>query len=502
MSHSTQGVCKQLIGGQWCEAAAGQLFDVTNSSTGEVIAQSPLSGATDVNAAVTAAAAAFPEWAATPVSRRVQYLFRYKVLLEEHLDELAAVLCLENGKTRPEAIGELRRGLEVVDTCCGMPMLMKGQTLDDLGGGVDYQTTRYPLGVCAGITPFNFPGMIPHWMFPVAIACGNTFVLKPSQQTPLTAIRFAELVTQAGFPDGVFNLVHGAKEAVDALLVHPDVKAVSFVGSTPIARYIYATAAANGKRVQAAGGAKNHFVVMPDAPLELVVPNIVSSAFGCAGERCMAVANVIAVGGSENKFLPLLREAVQKMEIGRTDQDSQPDMGPVISAEHRARIEGYIEAGVAQGANLLEDGRGVSVPGAPGGFYIGPTIFDGVKAEHTIAQDEIFGPLLSILQMDSLDAAIDHINTSSFGNAACIYTRSGPDARAFRARVDPGMVGINVGVPAPVAFFPFSGWKDSFFGDLHVQGHEGISFYTQQKVVLARWLVRGALDTFGCGSGN
>ncbi|NIA14907.1 MAG: CoA-acylating methylmalonate-semialdehyde dehydrogenase [Nitrospiraceae bacterium] len=497
-----QSVCKQFIGGEWCDAAACEFFEVTNSSTGEVIAQSPLSGVPDVNAAVAAAAAAFPEWAATPVSRRAQYLFRYKVLLEEHLDDLAAVLCLEHGKTRPEAIGELRRGLEVVDMCCGMPMLMKGDTLDDLGGGVDYQTTRYPLGVCAGITPFNFPGMIPHWMFPVAIACGNTFVLKPSQQTPLTAIRFTELMIEAGFPAGVFNLVHGAKEAVDTLLVHPDVKAVSFVGSTPVAQYIYATAAVNGKRVQAAGGAKNHFVVMPDAPLELVVPNIISSAFGCAGERCMAVANVIAVGGSEKKFMPLLRAAVQKMTIGRTDQGSEPDMGPVISAEHRARIEGYIEAGVREGANLLEDGRGVTAPDAPDGFYIGPTIFDGVKPEYTIAQDEIFGPVLSVLEMDSLDAAIDHINASPFGNAACVYTRSGPDARAFRSRVNPGMVGINVGVPAPVACFPFSGWKDSFFGDLHVQGHEGILFYTQQKVVLARWLVRGALDTFGCGSGS
>ena len=497
MTDEQAPVCKQLIGGQWCEAAATEQWEVANSSTGAVIARTPLSGATDVDAAVQAAAAAFPAWADTPVSKRAQVLFRYKRLLEEHLDELARLISIEHGKTFEEGLGELRRGVEVVDLACGMPMLMKGETLDDLGGGVDYSTVKYPLGVCAGITPFNFPGMIPHWMFPIAVACGNTFVLKPSQQTPLTPVRFVELLQEAGLPPGVLNLVHGAKEAVDAILEHPLVRAVSFVGSTPVAEYIYRTAAANGKRVQAAGGAKNHLVVLPDAPMDLVVQNIVSSAFGSVGERCMAVASIIAVEGSAEQFMGPLCDAVSALEVGPTFRDGDSaTLGPVVSRQHLERIHGYIETGQSEGAELLLDGRGAKVAEFPDGFYVGPTVFDQVQPAHRIAQEEIFGPVLTVLHLDTLGAAIDHINAGPFGNAACLYTRSGPAARLFRSRVNHGMIGINVGVPAPVAFFPFTGWNRSFFGDLHVQGHEGVSFYTHEKVVLTRWLATGEAETF------
>ncbi len=493
-------VCKQYIGGQWCDAAASGVFDVTNANTGEAIAKTPLSGPADIGQAVAAAAGAFPKWAATPVGQRAQVMFRYKALLEAHIEELGRIMTVEHGKTLAEAIGEMRRGIEVVDLACGMPMLLKGQTLDALGGGVDYQTVRYPIGVCAGITPFNFPGMIPHWMFPIALACGNTFVLKPSQQTPLTAIRCVELLHEAGLPAGVLNLVHGAKEAAEAILAHPKVRGVSFVGSTPVAHAIYKRGAEQGKRIQAAGGAKNHFVVMPDAPMELVVQNIISSAFGCAGERCMAVANVIAVGGAEEQFLQALREAARALKVGRSDEDPPSDMGPLVSAEHLERVKGYIQTGVDEGARILEDGRGRGVDGAPGGFWIGPTIFDQVQPEYAIAQEEIFGPVLCVLRSQNLDGAIEIINKNQYGNAACLYTTHGPSARKFRAAVDPGMIGINVGVPAPVAFFPFSGWKQSFFGDLHIQGDEAIAFYTQQKVILTRWLIAGEADTFASGS--
>jgi malonate-semialdehyde dehydrogenase (acetylating)/methylmalonate-semialdehyde dehydrogenase len=501
MDQNAAKPCLQFVGGKWCAAAASNFSDVTNSSTGEVIARTPLSGEIDVGSAVEAAAAAYPDWAATPVPRRAQHLFTLKAVLEAHVDELAHLICREHGKTHAEAVGEVRRGLEVVDMACGMPMLFKGEMLDDLGGGVDYQTTRQPLGVCVGITPFNFPAMIPLWMFPLAIACGNTFILKPSQQTPLTAVRLAELVSESGLPAGVFNLVHGAKNAVDAVLSHPEVKAVSFVGSTPVAHYIYKTGAANGKRVQAAGGAKNCLVVMPDAPRGLTVPNIISAAFGCAGERCMAVANVIAVGGSERLFLEELLVASRALIVGRTDKGPQPDMGPVISKEHLARIEGYIQTGMSEGAELLLDGRNVQVDKDLHGYFIGPTILDHVQGDHRIAQEEVFGPLLCILRVNTLDDAIRIINTSPFGNAASIYTQSGPAARVFRSQVGPGMVGINVGVPAPCAYFPFAGTRSSFFGDLHIQGREGIAFYTHEKVVMTRWEAKGVLDTFGTGSG-
>jgi len=497
MSESAVRVCKQFIGGTWCDADATEHYEVTNSATAEVIAKTPLSGKPDVDKAVQAAAGAFPEWAATPVSKRAQVLFRYKRLFEEHMEEMARIISIEHGKTLAEGVGELRRGLEVIDMCCGMPMLMKGETLDDLGGGVDYKTVRYPVGVCAGITPFNFPGMIPHWMFPIAIACGNTFVLKPSHQCPLTPIRFVELLEEAGLPPGVLNLVHGAKDASQALLEHPDVQAVSFVGSTPVAHRIYQTAAANGKRVQAAGGAKNHLVVLPDAPMDLAVRNITTSAFGSVGERCMAVASVIAVGDAADVLVPQLVEAAAALRVGPTCRDGDTgELGPLVSAQHRDRVVGYIDNGVEEGATLALDGRGVSVPEAPNGFFVGPTIFDHVLPQYTIAQDEIFGPVLCVLRMDSLEAAIDHINASPFGNAACVYTNDGRAARRFRAEANHGMIGINVGVPAPVAFFPFTGWNTSFFGDLHVQGHEGVSFYTHDKVVMSRWVVTGEAETF------
>lgn len=480
--------CKLLIGGEWGSAAVGDQLDITNPSTGEIIGKVPLCGPPDVDRAVNAAREAFPAWAHTPVAARTQVMFRFKHLLEAHHDEIARLISLEHGKTYEESRGSLQRGIEVVELACGLPMLVKGETLPNMGGGVDYYSFREPLGVCIGITPFNFPAMIPLWMFPVAITSGNTFILKPSQLTPLTAVRMLELLTEAGLPPGVINLVHGAEEAVNTLLVHPDVKAVSFVGSTPVAEHVYRTATARGKRVQAAGGAKNHFVVMPDAPVEPFVNAALASAFGCAGERCMAVSNIIATEDAAQRFLDTLCGAAAAITIGPTDRDERVDLGPVISAAHLERIHSFIETGLNEGAALIQDGRTVKVDQTPNGYYLGPTIFDQVPAGSTLAQEEIFGPVLSIMRTSDLDAAVEIINLSPYGNAACIFTRSGPAARVFRQRVRCGMVGVNVGVPAPAAFFPFSGWNRSFFGDLHVQGKEGIAFYTQQKVVMSRWV--------------
>jgi len=482
-----EGFCKHYVAGQWCEPEVNEWFDVTNSSTGEVVARTPLSSLTDIEPAIQAAAEAFPQWAETSVSERVRILYNYKKLLEENLDHLARTIVIENGKTLDEARAELCRGIEVVELACATPMLIKGQTLDNVRG-IDYQTTRCPLGVCAGIGAFNFPFMIPHWMFPVALACGNTFVFKPSHQTPLTTLAFAPLLEKAGLPPGVFNVVHGAKRAVDALQAHPLVRAVSFVGSTAVSQYVYRTGSANGKRVQAEGGAKNHFVVMPDAPIDRVVREIVSGAFGSAGARCMATSTVVLVGGAGDKLVAPLRQAAAELRVGRTDTDTVVDMGPLVSAEHKKRVVAYIERGQEEGAELILDGRDVYVPGAPRGFFLGPTLFDYVRPEHTIAREEIFGPVLSIMHMDTLDEAIAQINQSPYGNAVCIYTRDAQAARRFRNRVNVGMVGINVGVPAPAAFFSFAGWKASFFGDLHVQGTECSAFYTQEKVISTRWI--------------
>ncbi len=472
-----------FIGGRWVPATTTACEDVPNPATGELLARVPLSTAADVDAAVQAAAAAFPAWAATPVVERARLLFRYKALLEEHFEELARLVTLENGKTLADARGEVRRGIEVVEFACGAPTLLMGETLPDVARGIDCETMRCPLGVVAGITPFNFPMMVPHWMFPIAIACGNTFVLKPSERTPLSAVRFAELLMAAGLPDGVLNIVHGAQAAVNALLAHPRVAAVSFVGSQPVAEHVYRTAAAHGKRVQALAGAKNHLIVMPDADLDRTVDAILSSAFGAAGQRCLAGSVVVAVGEIADPLVQRLVAGAARLRVGDGAAETT-DMGPVIRESARERIRGFIERGLAEGARLACDGRG-DVPER--GYFLRPTIFDHVRPEMTIAREEIFGPVLSVVRVPDLDAALDVLNASRYGNAASIFTRSGAAARTFRQRAQAGMLGINVGIAAPMAFFPFAGWKQSFYGDLHATGKDAVLFYTEQKVITSRW---------------
>jgi malonate-semialdehyde dehydrogenase (acetylating)/methylmalonate-semialdehyde dehydrogenase len=414
---------------------------------------------------------------------RVRLMFRYKALLEDHFEELAAIVTRHHGKTLDEARGEVRRGIEVVDFACGAPTLLQGRTLRQVASGVDQDLYRYPVGVCAGIPPFNFPVMIPLWMFPLAVVAGNTFVLKPSERTPLGVVRLAELFGEAGFPDGVLNVVHGAREAVDALLAHPAVRAVSFVGSEPVARHVYRSAAASGKRVQALGGAKNHVVVMPDADLEAAVPAILGSAFGNAGERCLAGSVAVAVGAASRTLLEPLRERAAALRVGPGDQPGV-QVGPLIRDDHRRRVVAHVERGVADGARLLVDGRGeLDRPG----FFLGPTVLDGVSPAMAAGRDEIFGPVLSVSHVATLDDAIAQANAMALGNMAVIFTSSGRSAREFRDRVEAGMCGVNVPVAQPFAFFPFSGWKGSFFGDLHVHGTDGVDFYTRKKVVVSRW---------------
>jgi malonate-semialdehyde dehydrogenase (acetylating)/methylmalonate-semialdehyde dehydrogenase len=448
-----------------------------------VIEQVPLSAAADVDAAVKAAAAAYPAWSRTAVMERVRLMFRFKALLEEHFEELAAIVTRHHGKTLDESRGEVRRGIEVVDFACGAPTLLQGRTLRDVSGGVDQDLYRYPVGVCAGIPPFNFPVMIPLWMFPLAVVAGNTFVLKPSERTPLGAQRLAEVFLEAGFPEGVLNVVHGAREAVDALLTHPQVQAISFVGSAPVAKHVYETAAANGKRVQALGGAKNHIVVMPDADPEITVPAILNSAFGNAGERCLAGSVAVAVGHAADHLLESLSDAASKMVVGPGDQPGV-QVGPLIRADHRDKVAGYVDKGVAEGAQLLVDGRHEM---SRKGFFLGPTILDRVTSDMAVGHEEIFGPVLSVARAATLDDAIAQANRMALGNMATIFTKSGRAAREFRDRVEAGMTGINVPIAQPFAFFPFSGWKGSFFGDLHVHGTDGIEFYTRKKVVVTRW---------------
>jgi malonate-semialdehyde dehydrogenase (acetylating)/methylmalonate-semialdehyde dehydrogenase len=441
-----------------------------------------------VNAAVEAAAAAFPEWRDTPVIERARLFFRYRHLVEENFDRLCASITREHGKTMVEARGSVYRGIENIEYACGVPSLLFGDTLENVARNVDCETYLQPLGVCAGITPFNFPAMVPLWMFPLAIACGNTFVLKPSEKVPLTALVLAELLEKAGLPKGVMNVVHGGRECVDALLTHPKVRAVSFVGSSPVARHIHETGTRNGKRVQANGGAKNYIVIMPDADVSRTVEAISTAAFGCAGERCMAGSTAIAVGKSGDVILPQLVDAARSIKVGRTDSTmSQPDMGPLITGAHRDRVEGLVEGGKDEGATLACDGRGVKVPGAPNGFYLGATVVDNVHETMAIAREEVFGPVLNVMRMEDLGMAIETTNRSAYGNGASIFTSSGAAAREFKHRVKAGMVGINVGVPATMAMFPFTGWDASFYGDLHIQGREAVQFYTQQKVVTARW---------------
>ncbi len=475
---------RNLIGPDWQMPADGAVsLPVFNPATGEVIEQVPLSGAQEVDAAVNAASGAFASWSRTAVMERVRLMFRYKAVLEEHFEELASIVTRHHGKTLDESRGEVRRGIEVVDFACGAPTLLQGRTLRDVSGGVDQDLYRYPVGVCAGIPPFNFPVMIPLWMFPLAVVAGNTFVLKPSERTPLGGQRLAELFLEAGFPAGVLNVVHGAAGAVDALLENPGVSAISFVGSAPVAKHVYTEAAARGKRVQALGGAKNHIVVMPDADPEITVPAILNSAFGNAGERCLSGSVAVAVGKAADILLDPLRDAASKMVVGPGDQPGV-QVGPLIRAEHRDRVASYVEKGTAEGAQLVVDGRGEM---SRQGFFLGPTILDRVTPQMAVGREEIFGPVLSVARAATLEDAIAQANASSLGNMATIFTQSGRAGREFRERVEAGMTGINVPIAQPFAFFPFSGWKGSFFGDLHVHGTDGIEFYTRKKVVVTRW---------------
>ena len=482
------------FGGEWRNVNSVPTTPVHNPSTGDVIAEAPLCTAAHVNEAVEAAAAAFPGWMETPPVERARILFKFKALLEDNFDDLVRSNTREHGKTVVESRGDVKRGIEMVEFACGVPSLLMGEVLENIARGIDCESIRQPLGVCAGITPFNFPCMVPLWMYPVAIACGNTFVLKPSEKVPLTSIKVGKLFEQAGLPKGVLNIVHGGREVVDALLTHPKVKAISFVGSTPVARHIYETGTKHGKRVQANGGAKNFVLLMPDADIDNSVRGVIEAAFGCAGERCMSASTAVVVGGAEKTVLPTLVEATKRIKVGPTDRDPQPDMGAVITRQHRDRVLRLIEAGVKEGAKIPADGPGAKVSEAPNGFFVGATLLDQVQPGMTVMKEEIFGPVLNVMHMEDLDAAIELANKSPYGNGASIFTRNGKAAREFKHRIKCGMVGINIGVPASMAWFPFNGWNESFFGDLHMQGKEGVQFFTQLKVTMSRWFSYGEGD--------
>ena len=474
------------INGQHTRSRSSRLADITNPATGAVIRQVPLASRDDVEAAVAAAQAAFPAWRDTTPLRRSRILSKFKELLETHRAELAQLASEEHGKTLEDAAGSVQRGIEVVEFAIGAPHLLKGEHAENVGRGVDCHSMLQAVGVCAGITPFNFPAMVPMWMFPIAIACGNTFILKPSEKVPSCSLRMAELFKQAGLPDGVFNVVPGDKEAVDALLENPCVRAISFVGSTPIAKYIYETAAHYGKRVQALGGAKNHAIVLPDAELDFTADAIMGAAYGSAGERCMAISTVVAVGDVADVIVAKLKQRAEKLVVGPGNKKGV-DMGPVISAQHRDKIVAYIDSGVAQGAKLVTDGRGIRVPGHEKGFFVGPTLFDNVTTGMTIYQEEIFGPVLIVLRVASFDEAINMVNNNPYANGTAIFTSSGAAARRFQNEIEVGMVGIIVPIPVPMAFFSFGGWKSSLFGDLHMHGMEGVFFYTRTKAITTRW---------------
>jgi malonate-semialdehyde dehydrogenase (acetylating)/methylmalonate-semialdehyde dehydrogenase len=474
------------IAGKHRRATSTRSGDVVNPATGAVTRRVPFCNAADVDAAVQAAAKAFPEWRDTPPLRRARVMQKFMQLLQANQKELARLVTAEHGKTLPDAMGSVQRGLEVVEFACGIPHLLKGEHSENVGTGVDCHTVRQGIGVCAGITPFNFPVMVPLWMFPVAIACGNTFVLKPSEKVPSASMRMAELFKEAGLPDGVFNVVHGDKEAVDAILNHPGVNAVSFVGSTPIAKYIYETCAKNGKRVQALGGAKNHAVVLPDADLDFAADALIGAAYGSAGERCMAISAVVAVGAAADPLVALLKKKAAAIMVGPGDREGV-EMGPLVTRQHRDKVAGYIDQGVKEGATLVADGRGFKVPGHESGFFLGTTLFDNVKTDMKIYQDEIFGPVLVVLRSKTLEEAITLVNSNPYANGTAIFTESGGAARRFENEIQVGMVGINVPIPVPVAFYSFGGWKNSLFGDLHVHGTEGVKFYTHTKVVTTRW---------------
>ncbi len=489
MSSTTTRMLDNYVAGEWTPAAdASEVLDVLNPSSGEVLARVPLSGAADLDAAVTAARDALPEWRAVSTIARARKLFELRERLTARSEDLAQSVTTEMGKTIGDARAEVARMIEMVEAACAIPTTMQGRILEDVARGIDAETVRQPVGVCAAIVPFNFPAMVPFWFLPFAIACGNTFVLKPSEQVPLTQqIAFEEL-DALGLPEGVVNLVNGGREVVEGILAHPGIDAVSFVGSAPVARLVYERAAQAGKRVQALGGAKNHMVVMPDAVIDKTVDGIIGSAFGAAGQRCMAGSVVVTVGDAHEQLMPPLVEATRALHVG-DGLDQSVDVGPVVSCTARDRIVGWIERGVTDGARVLVDGRGVLDDS--GGSFVGPTILDDVTPEMDIAREEVFGPVLTVISAASLDEAIGIVNSSRFGNGTSIFTESGASVRRYRHEVQAGMVGVNIGVAAPVAFFPFSGWKDSFLGDLHAHGTDAVEFYTRKKTVTSRWFSSG-----------
>lgn len=480
------GEVRDFIGGTWRKTASEPATKVLNPATGELIAISPAGSTDEAGAAVASALAAFPAWRARAPGERIQFLFRLKQLLDEHFEEIARITTTENGKTLAESRGELRRGIENVEVACGIPSLMQGYNLEDVAPGIDESMVRQPLGVVAAITPFNFPTMIPLWFLPYAIACGNTFVLKPSERVPFSMIRIMELIEQTGLPKGVVNLANGGKATVDALLDHPAVQAISFVGSTPVARYVYARAAANGKRVQCQGGAKNHVVVLPDADPAATTRIIADSAYGCAGQRCLAVSVAIAVGKAREWFPKAIAEAALSLKVGSGLEDGV-QMGPVITPESKRRILDLIAQGASDGARTLLDGRHSGLAEHSPGHFVGPTVLDGLPPESALSETEIFGPVLSIMHTNSVEEASAIVSRSPYGNASSIFTASGAEARKFRNEISTGNVGINLGVAAPMAYFPFSGWKGSFFGVLHAQGRDAVEFYTAEKVIIERW---------------
>jgi len=482
----TETKVPQFINGQWTDSAATEWQDVVNPATGEILAKVPLASSDEVTRAVDAAASAYPEWRRTPPEDRIQPLFKLKMLLEEHLDDFGRIITQENGKTFAEAKAEMRRAIENVEVACGIPMMMQGYNLEDVARGIDEIMIRQPLGVVAAITPFNFPGMIPFWFLPYAIATGNTLIVKPSERVPLT-MRFAfELLEKTGIPKGVVNLVNGGKAAVDTLLDDPRVRAISFVGSTPVARYIYARAGANGKRAQCQGGAKNHVIVLPDADMQMATQIISDSAFGCAGQRCLAVSVAVAIGEAQKTFRDAIADSASKLRVGNGLEDGV-QMGPVITKQSKDRVESLIAAGEKQGAKVILDGRNAKIPKHESGHFLKPTILDGLPATSELAHTEIFGPVLSLIHANDMDEAIAFLERNPFGNQASLFTSSGSAARRFRYEAPAGNIGINIGVAAPMAYFPFSGWKDSFFGVMHGQGRDAIEFYTEKKVVVERW---------------
>src|SRR6201995_1837580 len=477
---------QNYFNGAWQRSTATEFVDVANPATAEILARTPLSTASDVDAVVKAAANAFPAWRRVPAGERMQYLFKLKNLLEEHIDEISRLITIENGKTFGEAKAEIRRGIENVEGACGIPMMMQGYNLEDVTPGVDETMIRQPLGVVAAIVPFNFPAMIPFWFLPYAIACGNTIVLKPSERVPLTMRRIMELIEKTNLPKGVVNLVNGGREVVDALCDHPTVRAVSFVGSTPVAKHVYVKSAMSGKRSQCQGGAKNHVIVLPDADMDLATQIISDSAFGCAGQRCLAVSVAVTIGEAQKTFSNAIADAASKIKIGN-GLDAGVQMGPVITPQSKQRIESMIGLGVREGAKAIVDGRNAKVANYEGGNFLKPTILDGLPANSELAHTEIFGPVLSLIHANSIDEAMEFLKRSPYGNQASLFTTSGSAARKFRYEAPAGNIGINIGVAAPMAYFPFSGWKESFFGILHGQGKDAVEFFTESKIVVERW---------------